>query len=103
MNNLLKQHNEEMEKEFGKEYVATGADIEGMKRVEYRHLRENQVDTIISFILSQNKALLKKIALAEIERLEGEQYVDPNQQMSTYNEAIADQITHWQSVLKELE
>lgn len=35
---------------FNKEFVATGADIEGMKRVEYRQLREHQVEQIKSFI-----------------------------------------------------
>ena len=36
-------------KEFEKEFVAIGADIEGMKRVEYRQLREHQVDQAVSF------------------------------------------------------
>ncbi len=38
------------EERFREEFVATGADIEGIKRVEYRQIREHQIDSIISFI-----------------------------------------------------
>jgi len=35
---------------FDGEFVATGADIDGMKRVEYRQLRERQVEQVKAFI-----------------------------------------------------
>lgn len=47
---------ESWEERFDEEYVATGADIEGLKRVDYRQLREHQVDAIKSFITSLLKA-----------------------------------------------
>lgn len=53
--------NENWRVEFDKEFVAIGADIEGMKRVEYRQLREHQVDNIKFFIQTQMEKLVNKI------------------------------------------
>lgn len=54
-----------MEK-FNKEFVATGADIEGMKRVEYRQLREHQVDEVKLFL----EQALSRIARETLEAVE---------------------------------
>ena len=48
----LQQIIKEKEEYFEKEFIAAGADIEGMTRVEYRQLRENQVETLKHFIFS---------------------------------------------------
>ena len=40
------------EEQFEREFVATGAHIEGMKRIEYRQIREHQVSQVILFIHS---------------------------------------------------
>lgn len=41
---------EKWEEEFDDEFVATGVDVEGMKRVEYRQIREHRIVDIKYFI-----------------------------------------------------
>ncbi len=114
--NTLEKHNKEMEEKFdevgGEEILDTYTD-----KLPDGHLtrgfdfpesaRELDPDKVKSFITSQNKSLLKKIAEGEIERLVKETQpfkVSENMdERQAWNDAIESQLTHWQQVLEDLE
>ena|SRR3990167_5227017 len=60
--------------EFRKELVATGADIEGVKRVEYRHLRETQMEQAVQLLIDAYNAGLD----AAVEAVKSTKAITPN-------------------------
>ena len=83
--------------EFDREYVATGADIEGMKRVEYRQLREHQVDQIKSFIKTH---FISRSELKERIETKRKDWMKKNRNLPGYNMGGYDALSE---ILKILE
>jgi len=96
----LEKHNKEMENRLGKEIF--GIDT---SRWEISYEYSPQQVRLKSFITSQNKSLLKKIAKGEIVRLEKDTQVleEDGFVEKSYIKALQDQITYWQQVLQDLE
>lgn len=71
---------QEREEEFDNQFIAIGADIEGMKRVEYRQIREHQVEQIKSFNNQTLHLLLSDIIrrIDERKRVLAKQLGSPN-------------------------
>ena len=126
--NILEKHNKEVEEKFDEEFTRPVVELEytktetGLKKSHIKGrgmsakgiLRTNELK---SFITSQNKSLLKKIAKGEILRL-GDRHFDIQMSLTDYqdnpqhNEAIIlkgelknteKELTHWQQVLQDLE
>ena len=104
----LEKHNKEIEEMFAIKVSGLKVYREGSEYVEVKDMKY-----IKSFITSQNKSLLKKIAEREVER--------HNKQIKIHKDIIQmhdqapfewhkgriveaeENITHWQQVLKDLE
>jgi len=94
----LEKHNKEMENRLGKEIF--GIDT---SRWEISYEYSPQQVRLKSFITSQNKSLLKKIAEGEIEKLKTEIIDSLYKKEKPYTEALQSKFVQWEQVLQDLE